>query len=278
MNNGKRNVCKKINSLLVSIKTRSQVTKTITRYQKQRKYINRNNKYRVTETINCGKELINMEDSKVIKEAQELNTEVVDVQQGNENVDTQNTTQEVKTFTQEEVNRMIEKRLAKQKSREDYYKEFQAELDRQKQEEQRKKTFEEMSAEEKVKELMRQMEENKLETAKKERQNKLTSELLKEGIDEKYISLLNLTDDETAFNSLNTVKELINGIKADYESKLNDMVEEAVRERLQGKVKVTNSTGNKMQSYKDMSQAEFIEATKDLTLAEMQEALKERNR
>ena len=56
------------------------------------------------------------------------------------------------------------------------------------------------------------------------------------------------------------------------------MVEEAVKERLQGKVKVTNSTGNKMQSYKDMSQAEFIEATKDLSLAEMQEALKERNR
>ena len=219
-----------------------------------------------------------MEDNKVI-EAQELNTEVVDVQSGNENVkEAQNTTQEVKTFTQEEVNRMIEKRLAKQKSREDYYKEFQAELDRQKQEEQRKKTFEEMSAEEKVKELMRQMEENKLETAKKERQNKLTSELLKEGIDEKYISLLNLTDDETAFNSLNTVKELINGIKADYESKLNDLVEEAVKERLQGKVKVTNSTGNKMQSYKDMTQAEFIEATKDLSLAEMQEALKERNR
>ena len=219
-----------------------------------------------------------MEDNKVI-EAQELNTEVVDVQQGNENVkEAQNTTQEVKTFTQEEVNRMIEKRLAKQKSREDYYKEFQAELDRQKQEEQRKKTFEEMSAEEKVKELMRQMEENKVETAKKERQNKLTSELLKEGIDEKYISLLNLTDDETAFNSLNTVKELINGIKADYDSKLNDLVEEAVRERLQGKVKVTNSTGNKMQSYKDMTQAEFIEATKDLSLAEMQEALKERNR
>ena len=219
-----------------------------------------------------------MEDNKVI-EAQEVNTEVVDVQQGNENVkEAQNTTQEVKTFTQEEVNRMIEKRLAKQKSREDYYKEFQAELDRQKQEEQRKKTFEEMSAEEKVKELMRQMEENKLETAKKERQNKLTSELLKEGIDEKYISLLNLTDDETAFNSLNTVKELINGIKADYDSKLNDLVEEAVKERLQGKVKVTNSTGNKMQSYKDMTQAEFIEATKDLSLAEMQEALKERNR
>ena len=219
-----------------------------------------------------------MEDNKVI-EAQELNTEVVDVQSGNENVkEAQNTTQEVKTFTQEEVNRMIEKRLAKQKSREDYYKEFQAELDRQKQEEQRKKTFEEMSAEEKVKELMRQMEENKVETAKKERQNKLTSELLKEGIDEKYISLLNLTDDETAFNSLNTVKELINGIKADYESKLNDLVEEAVKERLQGKVKVTNSTGNKMQSYKDMTQAEFIEATKDLSLAEMQEALKERNR
>ena len=219
-----------------------------------------------------------MEDNKVI-EAQEVNTEVVDVQSGNENVkEAQNTTQEVKTFTQEEVNRMIEKRLAKQKSREDYYKEFQAELDRQKQEEQRKKTFEEMSAEEKVKELMRQMEENKVETAKKERQNKLTSELLKEGIDEKYISLLNLTDDETAFNSLNTVKELINGIKADYDSKLNDLVEEAVRERLQGKVKVTNSTGNKMQSYKDMTQAEFIEATKDLTLAEMQEALKERNR
>ena len=219
-----------------------------------------------------------MEDNKVI-EAQEVNTEVVDVQQGNENVkEAQNTTQEVKTFTQEEVNRMIEKRLAKQKSREDYYKEFQAELDRQKQEEQRKKTFEEMSAEEKVKELMRQMEETKVETAKKERQNKLTSELLKEGIDEKYISLLNLTDDETAFNSLNTVKELINGIKADYESKLNDLVEEAVKERLQGKVKVTNSTGNKMQSYKDMTQAEFIEATKDLSLAEMQEALKERNR
>ena len=219
-----------------------------------------------------------MEDNKVI-EAQEVNTEVVDVQSGNENVkEAQNTTQEVKTFTQEEVNRMIEKRLAKQKSREDYYKEFQAELDRQKQEEQRKKTFEEMSAEEKVKELMRQMEENKVETAKKERQNKLTSELLKEGIDEKYISLLNLTDDETAFNSLNTVKELINGIKADYESKLNDLVEEAVKERLQGKVKVTNSTGNKMQSYKDMTQAEFIEATKDLSLAEMQEALKERNR
>ena len=219
-----------------------------------------------------------MEDNKVI-EAQELNTEVVDVQSGNENVkEAQNTTQDVKTFTQEEVNRMIEKRLAKQKSREDYYKEFQAELDRQKQEEQRKKTFEEMSAEEKVKELMRQMEENKVETAKKERQNKLTSELLKEGIDEKYISLLNLTDDETAFNSLNTVKELINGIKADYDSKLNDLVEEAVRERLQGKVKVTNSTGNKMQSYKDMTQAEFIEATKDLSLAEMQEALKERNR
>ena len=219
-----------------------------------------------------------MEDNKVI-EAQEVNTEVVDVQSGNENVkEAQNTTQEVKTFTQEEVNRMIEKRLAKQKSREDYYKEFQAELDRQKQEEQRKKTFEEMSAEEKVKELMRQMEENKVETAKKERQNKLTSELLKEGIDEKYISLLNLTDDETAFNSLNTVKELINGIKADYEAKLNDLVEEAVKERLQGKVKVTNSTGNKMQSYKDMTQAEFIEATKDLTLAEMQEALKERNR
>ena len=277
MRTGKRNVCKKINSLLVSKITR-QVTKTITRYQKQHKYSNRNNKYKVTETINCGKELINMEDNKVIKEAQELNTEVVDVQQGSENVDTQNTTQEVKTFTQEEVNRMIEKRLAKQKSREDYYKEFQAELDRQKQEEQRKKTFEEMSAEEKVKELMRQMEENKLETAKKERQNKLTSELLKEGIDEKYISLLNLTDDETAFNSLNTVKELINGIKADYENKLADMVEEAVKERLQGKVKVTSSTGNKMQSYKDMSQAEFIEATKDLTLAEMQEALKERNR
>ena len=233
---------------------------------------------KVTETLNCGRDLINMEDNKVI-EAQELNTEVVDVQQGNENVkEAQNTTQEVKTFTQEEVNRMIEKRLAKQKSREDYYKEFQAELDRQKQEEQRKKTFEEMSAEEKVKELMRQMEENKVETAKKERQNKLTSELLKEGIDEKYISLLNLTDDETAFNSLNTVKELINGIKADYASKLNDLVEEAVRERLQGKVKVTNSTGNKMQSYKDMTQAEFIEATKDLTLAEMQEALKERNR
>ena len=219
-----------------------------------------------------------MEDNKVI-EAQELNTEVVDVQSGNENVkEAQNTTQEVKTFTQEEVNKMIEKRLAKQKSREDYYKEFQAELDRQKQEEQRKKTFEEMSAEEKVKELMRQMEENKVETAKKERQNKLTSELLKEGIDEKYISLLNLTDDETAFNSLNTVKELINGIKADYDSKLNDLVEEAVKERLQGKVKVTNSTGNKMQSYKDMTQAEFIEATKDLSLAEMQEALKERNR
>ena len=219
-----------------------------------------------------------MEDNKVI-EAQEVNTEVVDVQSGNENVkEAQNTTQEVKTFTQEEVNRMIEKRLAKQKSREDYYKEFQAELDRQKQEEQRKKTFEEMSAEEKVKELMRQMEENKVETAKKERQNKLTSELLKEGIDEKYISLLNLTDDETAFNSLNTIKELINGIKADYASKLNDLVEEAVKERLQGKVKVTNSTGNKMQSYKDMTQAEFIEATKDLSLAEMQEALKERNR
>ena len=219
-----------------------------------------------------------MEDNKVI-EAQEVNTEVVDVQSGNENVkEAQNTTQDVKTFTQEEVNRMIEKRLAKQKSREDYYKEFQAELDRQKQEEQRKKTFEEMSAEEKVKELMRQMEENKVETAKKERQNKLTSELLKEGIDEKYISLLNLTDDETAFNSLNTVKELINGIKADYASKLNDLVEEAVKERLQGKVKVTNSTGNKMQSYKDMTQAEFIEATKDLSLAEMQEALKERNR
>ena len=219
-----------------------------------------------------------MEDNKVI-EAQEVNTEVVDVQSGNENVkEAQNTTQEVKTFTQEEVNKMIEKRLAKQKSREDYYKEFQAELTRQKQEEQRKKTFEEMSAEEKVKELMRQMEENKVETAKKERQNKLTSELLKEGIDEKYISLLNLTDDETAFNSLNTVKELINGIKADYDSKLNDLVEEAVKERLQGKVKVTNSTGNKMQSYKDMTQAEFIEATKDLTLAEMQEALKERNR
>ena len=220
-----------------------------------------------------------MED-KVIKEGQELNPEIVDEQQGNGNVDEQNTPQEGKgkTFTQEEVNKMIEKRLAKQKSREDYYKEFQAELDRQKQEEQRKKTFEEMSAEEKVKELMRQIEENKLETAKKERQNKLASELLKEGIDEKYISLLNLTDDETAFNSLNAVKELINGIKADYASKVNDMVEEAVKERLQGKVKVTNSTGNNMQSYKDMTQAEFIEATKDLSLAEMQEALKERNR
>ena len=220
-----------------------------------------------------------MED-KVIKEGQELNPEIVDEQQGNGNVDEQNTPQEGQgqTFTQEEVNKMIEKRLAKQKSREDYYKEFQAELDRQKQEEQRKKTFEEMSAEEKVKELMRQIEENKLETAKKERQNKLASELLKEGIDEKYISLLNLTDDETAFNSLNAVKELINGIKADYASKINDMVEEAVKERLQGKVKVTNSTGNNMQSYKDMTQAEFIEATKDLSLAEMQEALKERNR
>ena len=144
--------------------------------------------------------------------------------------ETPDTPEEVKTFTQEELDDIVQKRLARErtKAREDYKKEL---------EEEKKKAerLAELSAEERAKEIARE-KERELEEARAtiQRMNleqDTISRLNDEGISHKFKDFLMGADAESTNENIKAFKEVF-----------DEMVQEEVEKRFKGRTPTIGTT------------------------------------
>ena len=160
---------------------------------------------------------------------------------------------EVKTFTQDEVDKMISKRL--QRERKDI--EAKIEAERKEAEELAK-----LSEQEKQKKLfqVREFEETKKAFEAERLLNETSKQLASKNLPIEFAEMLKGEDAESTFNNINV-----------FEAKFNEALEKMVTERLRGSVPkvATVSGGITKEDFKKMSlaqQAELAKKDKDLYL------------
>lgn len=164
---------------------------------------------------------------------------------------------EVKTFTQEEVNKMIEKRLAREK------KDLEAKIEREREESAK---LAKMSESEKQKAMlekqMKEFEEMKAAFEKEKLLNETSKQLAQNNLPVEFAEYLITKDAESTFNNINIFKD-----------KWNAALENALDERMRGKspaaAPITNKGTLTMADIKSMSTAEV-----QARWAEVQEAMK----
>ena len=167
------------------------------------------------------------------------------------------TTQEkkVNTFTQEEVDKMISKRL--QRERKDIEAKIEAErkeaeeLAKLSEQEKQKKLFEKQ---------VRELEETKKAFEAERLLNETSKQLASKNLPIEFAEMLKGEDAESTFNNINV-----------FEAKFNEALEKMVTERLRGSVPkvATVSGGITKEDFKKMSlaqQAELAKKDKDLYL------------
>jgi hypothetical protein len=161
------------------------------------------------------------------------NNQVIDNKEVNNQ--TQENSNEVieKTFTQEDVDRIINKQFAKWKQKMEEEKNKVAEAER----------LEKMSAEERSKneleKLKKQLEEIKKSEARKDLTNSTLKEMSARGIDADFLEFIIGEDADITKNRLDTFEEKFNLM-------VNERVDALVAERFKGKTPITST--NKTQS------------------------------
>ena len=162
---------------------------------------------------------------------------------------------EVKTFTQDEVDKMISKRL--QRERKDIEAKIEAErkeaeeLAKLSEQEKQKKLFEKQ---------VREFEETKKAFEAERLLNETSKQLASKNLPIEFAEMLKGEDAESTFNNINV-----------FEAKFNEALEKMVTERLRGSVPkvATVSGGITKEEFKKMSlaqQAELARKDKDLYL------------
>ena len=162
---------------------------------------------------------------------------------------------EVKTFTQDEVDKMISKRL--QRERKDIEAKIEAErkeaeeLAKLSEQEKQKKLFEKQ---------VREFEETKKAFEAERLLNETSKQLASKNLPIEFAQMLKGEDAESTFNNINV-----------FEAKFNEALEKMVTERLRGSVPkvATVSGGITKEDFKKMSlaqQAELAKKDKDLYL------------
>ena len=170
-----------------------------------------------------------------------------------ENVDVE--AKEVKTFTQDEVDKMISKRL--QRERKDIEAKIEAErkeaeeLAKLSEQEKQKKLFEKQ---------VREFEETKKAFEAERLLNETSKQLASKNLPIEFAEMLKGEDAESTFNNINV-----------FEAKFNEALEKMVTERLRGATPkvATTSNGITKEEFKKMSlaqQAELARKDKDLYL------------
>lgn len=162
-----------------------------------------------------------------------------------------------KTFTQEEVNKIIEKRLAREK------KDLAAQIEREREESAKLAEMSESERQKVIFEKQKQeFEEMKAAFEKEKLLNETSKHLAQNNLPVEFAEYLMTKDAESTFNNINTFKE-----------KWNVALENALNERMKGKSPIAAPTVNKgtltMDDIRTMSTTEI-----QARLAEVQEAMK----
>ena len=116
-----------------------------------------------------------------------------------------------KSFTQEEVNKIVNERLAQEKKRNEKAKKEAIELAKLSEDERQAKLFEKQKSE---------LEAREKEILKKELEIETSEQLKKLGISTKGTKFVLGTDAESTFKNINEFNNFINEIKADYKKEL----------------------------------------------------------
>ena len=164
---------------------------------------------------------------------------------------------EVKTFTQDEVNKMIEKRLAREK------KDLAAQIEREREESAKLAKMSESERQKAILEKqMKEFEEMKAAFEKEKLLNETSKQLAQNNLPVEFAEYLITKDAESTFNNINTFKE-----------KWNAALEAALDERMKGKSPAAAPLSNKgtltMADVRAMSTAEI-----QARWSEVQEAMK----
>lgn len=191
-----------------------------------------------------------MEDNQI----QETNIDAT-VADSAENI--QQTEPEIKTFSQDEVNKMIEKRLAREK------KDIAAQIEKEREESAK---LAKMSESERQKAIldkqMKEFEDMKSAFEKEKLLNETSKQLAQNSLPVEFAEYLITKDAESTFNNINTFKD-----------KWNAALEISLDERMKGKppaaAPITNKGTLTMADVKSMSTAEV-----QSRWAEVQEAMK----
>ena len=162
-----------------------------------------------------------------------------------------------KTFTQEEVNKMIEKRLAREK------KDLAAQIEREREESAKLAKMSESDRQKALFEKQKQeFEDMKAAFEKEKLLNETSKQLAQNNLPVEFAEYLITKDTESTFNNINMFKE-----------KWNVALENALNERMKGKSPIAAPTVNKgtltMDDIRAMSTTEI-----QARLAEVQEAMK----
>lgn len=160
---------------------------------------------------------------------------------------------QVKTFTQEEVDKMITKRLAREK------RDLEAKIESERQEAEK---LAKMNAEEKAKhefeKQKREFEDMKKAFEGEKLLNETTNQLASKNLPTEFASMLKGEDAETTFENIKV-----------FEEKFNSALEKAVTERLKGKTPTTSTVqGNSLtkEQFRKMSakeQTDLFRSNKD---------------
>ena len=161
---------------------------------------------------------------------------------------------EVKTFTQDEVDKMISKRL--QRERKDIEAKIEAErkeaeeLAKLSEQEKQKKLFEKQ---------VREFEETKKAFEAERLLNETSKQLASKNLPIEFAEMLKGEDAESTFNNINV-----------FEAKFNEALEKMVTERLRGSVPkvATVSGGITKEDFKKMSLAQQAELAKKLNVTD----------
>lgn len=150
-----------------------------------------------------------------------------------------------KTFTQDEVNKMIEKRLAREK------KDFAAQIEKEREESAELAKMSESERQKAIFEKQKQeFEDMKAAFEKEKLLNETSKQLAQNNLPVEFAEYLITKDAESTFNNINTFKE-----------KWNTALESALNERMKGKSPVAAPVANKgmltMADVKSMSTAEI---------------------
>ena len=165
--------------------------------------------------------------------------------------------QEKKRFTQDEVNKMIEKRLAREK------KDLAAQIEREREESAKLAKMSESERQKAILEKqMKEFEEMKAAFEKEKLLNETSKQLAQNNLPVEFAEYLITDDAESTFNNINTFKD-----------KWNTALELAIDERMKGKsptaAPLTNKQTLTMADVRNMSTAEI-----QARWAEVQEAMK----
>lgn len=172
---------------------------------------------------------------------QETNSQV----QAANNTESGQTAETPKMFTQEEVNKMVEKRLARER------KDIEAKIEAERTESAK---LAKMSEAERQKALfdkqVKEFEDMKAAFEKEKLLNETSKELAKNNLPVDFADYLLAKDAESTFNNINVFKE-----------KWNTALENAINERMKGKTPAAAPVGSKstltMEDIKSMSTAEI---------------------